>query len=1034
MDKAITIAGGGPTATAIDGGSNSDTFGQMSRIMRTGADVTIRDLSFSNGRDGKDEVPCSACPTLSLNGGGAIFNTGALTLQRVSFEGNQNSPVGGAVSNSGTLALTDVEFHGNSAAYGGALFSRSGTVTGNRVTVAWQHASARGAVYLNGGTMLLENTTVTGNGQSNTIGGGVTNSGGNLTLRSVTIADNVRGGLLRESGVTSVQNAILASGCVPAGQFGAVVAVSTDLGHNLDEDNTCGLTAATKVVGQGARLAPVNANGGATPDDGAAVRQPGDRQRGTDCAAADQRGEPRRRAVRHRRLRSAAGSASRPRPPTTRRTSASTRRASSPPSGWRARPGSCPSSGALQPAALDSRTPGIGVGTQAPVTRNEFVYGLPPGTQIFYRAVAENASGTARGVVKSFTTLSAPPTISDLRLLDVGDDSATLRFTIDPGGAGGVYRVRINGDDPPLTPLPGTGPRVITRTLTGLTPDADHQLQVVVTGPGGQTAQDDGLISVRTLRRVSGTAGAELTVGQACPANALVSWGDGSTSSATCSTGSMTARHTYAAGGRYRVKFAYEDGSREEVVAAVAPTAGQRVLSVHVTGRGRITGSGIDCPGVCSVELPANATPTLTSSPHAGAQFLGWADACSGTGVCQLDMEESRNVAANFSGTVEPPSVNELAVTARTDTTAQLRFVVSAGGAPATYTVVVDGTPLAPVSIGSGTNPQELTRALTGLQPGRRYAVQIVVDNSEGMAAHEVEFNTASLVTGVAGEKTELVFTGLADACPNQATIDWGDGTTGTGALSCTDTVGGWEYTLNAAHTYTRAARFRIVVAYDSGSEDTAFAVIAQAPAPPGPEPTATPNPTPLPTASPTPTPTPPPGPAPTPAVDVVAVPAGGTVLVKLPGTSKFVALKPGQELPYGTEIDTRKGRVTITSIPKAGAPPESAVFYDGLFKISYAGGVTNLTLSEPLAACPKKGRASAAAKKAKSRKLWGKGKGAFRTTGKYSAATVRGTTWLVQDTCAGTLTRVTEGTVTVKAGKKTVVLRAGKQYLAKAR
>ena len=28
--------------------------------------------------------------------------------------------------------------------------------------------------------------------------------------------------------------------------------------------------------------------------------------------------------------------------------------------------------------------------------------------------------------------------------------------------------------------------------------------------------------------------------------------------------------------------------------------------------------------------------------------------------------------------------------------------------------------------------------------------------------------------------------------------------------------------------------------------------------------------------------------------------------------------------------------------------------------------------------------------------KLWGSGKGKFRTTGKYSAATVRGTIWLV--------------------------------------
>ena len=96
--------------------------------------------------------------------------------------------------------------------------------------------------------------------------------------------------------------------------------------------------------------------------------------------------------------------------------------------------------------------------------------------------------------------------------------------------------------------------------------------------------------------------------------------------------------------------------------------------------------------------------------------------------------------------------------------------------------------------------------------------------------------------------------------------------------------------------------------------------------------------------------------------------------------------------------------------------------------------GITNLTLTEPLAACPKKGRASAAAKKAKKRKLWGDGKGAFRTTGKYSAATVRGTRWLVEDSCAGTRTTVKQGSVTVKAGRVTKVVRAGKRYLARPR
>ena len=67
--------------------------------------------------------------------------------------------------------------------------------------------------------------------------------------------------------------------------------------------------------------------------------------------------------------------------------------------------------------------------------------------------------------------------------------------------------------------------------------------------------------------------------------------------------------------------------------------------------------------------------------------------------------------------------------------------------------------------------------------------------------------------------------------------------------------------------------------------------------------------------------------------------------------------------------------------------------------------------------------------------KLWGSGKGKFRTSGKYSSATVRGTIWLVQDECDGTLTKVTRGTVQVRdlKRKKTVIVKAGHSYLARA-
>jgi hypothetical protein len=192
----------------------------------------------------------------------------------------------------------------------------------------------------------------------------------------------------------------------------------------------------------------------------------------------------------------------------------------------------------------------------------------------------------------------------------------------------------------------------------------------------------------------------------------------------------------------------------------------------------------------------------------------------------------------------------------------------------------------------------------------------------------------------------------------------------------------------------------------------------------PTPTATATPVATVAPTA--TATATPAPTPAPVENKSVAAAPVAGTVLIKAGG--KFVPLT-GRLVTNGSEIDARKGKVAITT-----SANEKAVFSDGIFKVSQTGGVTTLTLTEKLDCSSK--RARAAAKKPKTRKLWGDGKGRFRTKGSYSAATVRGTRWLVQDTCTSTLTQVTQGVVSVQdfPGKKTITLRAGKRYTAKRR
>jgi DNA-binding beta-propeller fold protein YncE len=82
------------------------------------------------------------------------------------------------------------------------------------------------------------------------------------------------------------------------------------------------------------------------------------------------------------------------------------------------------------------------------------------------------------------------------------------------------------------------------------------------------------------------------------------------------------------------------------------------------------------------------------------------------------------------------------------------------------------------------------------------------------------------------------------------------------------------------------------------------------------------------------------------------------------------------------------------------------------------------------------RGGATAAKKPKVVRQLWGSGKGNFRTTGRFASATLRGTKWLTVDRCDGTLVRVTQGVIAVRdlVRKKTVVLRKGKSYFARAK
>jgi Bacterial Ig domain/Divergent InlB B-repeat domain/RTX calcium-binding nonapeptide repeat (4 copies) len=175
--------------------------------------------------------------------------------------------------------------------------------------------------------------------------------------------------------------------------------------------------------------------------------------------------------------------------------------------------------------------------------------------------------------------------------------------------------------------------------------------------------------------------------------------------------------------------------------------------------------------------------------------------------------------------------------------------------------------------------------------------------------------------------------------------------------------------------------------------------------------------------------------PAPTPGQDVNATPIAGDVLVKVAGTLQFVPLSVPRLVPVGSQLDATKGRVELTAA-RAGGITDTSQFFDGTFQVSQPTPTAIAELRMVLgdfSVCSLPSFTAADKNKRRVRRLWGSGKGKFRTRGRYSSATVRGTVWKTEDRCDGTLTQVQEGSVTVRdiGRKKDIVVRAGKSYLA---
>jgi hypothetical protein len=168
-----------------------------------------------------------------------------------------------------------------------------------------------------------------------------------------------------------------------------------------------------------------------------------------------------------------------------------------------------------------------------------------------------------------------------------------------------------------------------------------------------------------------------------------------------------------------------------------------------------------------------------------------------------------------------------------------------------------------------------------------------------------------------------------------------------------------------------------------------------------------------------------------------------GTVDLICPGENAISRLKDFKQIPMGCLINTRNGTANLIASKGSSGENQAAHFWGGVFIATQPPG-DNQKVELKLAGkrmCERRGGAKGSAtisrrKRGGGRRLWGSGKGNYKTSGSYGSATVLGTTWLVVDRCdSSTLFKVTEGTVWVRdlIKSKLIVLKPGDQYIAKA-
>jgi hypothetical protein len=481
------------------------------------------------------------------------------------------------------------------------------------------------------------------------------------------------------------------------------------------------------------------------------------------------------------------------------------------------------------------------------------------------------------------------------------------------------------------------------------------------------------------------------------PPAATIAWGDGQTSAGTVTEAGINGSHTYAEEGTYSGTVTYSNRSGAHKVAFLANVADAplRAAGVPVSATAGAQFSA-------TVATFTDADPAGTASDYTAT--INWGDG------------------SNSAGTVSPAPGGGFAVTgshtyANPGTYATSVAIDDAGGAGAvaTSSANVANPPPAPPTVLTTAPPSVLTSTS---------AVFTATVDPNGLPT-TVHFEYG----GSFGGATVAAIT-YGTSTPNQSVPP--DFASHTVTATVTGLLPNVTYHVRA-------------VASNSAGSALGPDQILQTPADPPPPPPVLGK-----TAN----------IAPVSGIVYIELPPGATLAsfarAPLP-TQAFAALTKGRsfipltearQIPFGSILEASKGVAKITTATTAS--PKGKVqfgnFGAGIFKLLQARkqkGLTELDVidnhsARQVCASTGKGKKASIASHASSKvlgRLSANSHGHFTGRGQYSAATVRGTTWSVQNRCDGTLTHVVRGTLSVRDfhKRKTVTLFTGQSYLARA-